>query len=108
METCEFLGTAITKPLYQLFDCGSYPAMVKTDPGEQISGEIYLINPATRETLHTYEGVNYGLYEYLPIELNKISFSNFEFDKFMNKNVYAYIFNGDCKNLRKISGWTCL
>jgi gamma-glutamylcyclotransferase (GGCT)/AIG2-like uncharacterized protein YtfP len=107
LETCEFLGTAITKSVYELYDCGSYPAMVKVELGEKIPGEIYLINPEIKEKLHAYEGVEYGLYHYQPIELNKISFSNLEFDKFINLTVHGYVFNGNFKNLSKISSWTC-
>ncbi len=70
-----FLGTAITKPLYHLFDCGRYPGIVKATNnsvainGVAINGELYCVDSQCLQQLHEVEGVDEGLYRYEIIEL---------------------------------------
>ena len=65
-----FIGTAQTLPLYRLFDCGEYPALVDaaTD-GQCVKGEVYRVSKACQLQLDEVEGVDEGLYERREIRL---------------------------------------
>lgn len=68
----KFLGTAVTKPLYRLYDCGSYPGMVHVAAnGLAVTGEVYQISDRVRTVLDEVEGVNEGLYECQPVLLDE-------------------------------------
>jgi gamma-glutamylcyclotransferase (GGCT)/AIG2-like uncharacterized protein YtfP len=103
-----FLGTGITKPEYQLYSCGSYPALVESegDAGIQVEGELYRITDQQKNNLHTYEGVQHGLYSFKKINLHTIKLNSF-----INipdiLNVYAYLFLGDLNSWQEITKWTC-
>lgn len=58
----QFLGPARTPPLFQLRDCGAYPALIRHEPGCCIEGELYLIDRAIQPLLDELEGVAEGLY----------------------------------------------
>ncbi len=61
---------AQTLPLYRLFDCGEYPALVDvaTD-GQRVKGEVYRVSEACQLQLDKVEGVDEGLYERREIRL---------------------------------------
>ncbi|MBX3440108.1 MAG: gamma-glutamylcyclotransferase [Planctomycetaceae bacterium] len=63
-----FLGTARTAPCYRLFDCGEYPGLVPNG-NRSIVGELWEVSARCLEQLDQIEGVDEGLYERRPIQL---------------------------------------
>ena len=60
----QFLGAAITAPVYRLFDLGGYPGMVRVARGGcAIEGEIWEIDKACLRALDRLEDVADGEYE---------------------------------------------
>jgi gamma-glutamylcyclotransferase (GGCT)/AIG2-like uncharacterized protein YtfP len=54
----EFLGEAITMPLYRLHAVSSYPGMtLDQDDGLSVKGELWAIDDATLTRLDEFEGV---------------------------------------------------
>ena len=52
------LGEFCTRPIYRLFDCGEYPAMVvDVDNGRSISGEVWAVDDAALAILDRVEAV---------------------------------------------------
>jgi gamma-glutamylaminecyclotransferase len=59
----EFVATASTQPLYRLYDCGSYPAMVTVAvDGRSVKGEVFRVDQECLLKLDEAEGVEEGLY----------------------------------------------
>jgi gamma-glutamylcyclotransferase (GGCT)/AIG2-like uncharacterized protein YtfP len=106
LRESQYLGTAITKPLYQLYSCGSYPALVACENGSNIQGEIYGISDEQKKRLDIYEGVAYGLYEFKKIELYSLNIVGFESVSSI-LDIKAYFFLGDLNSWQKITSWTC-
>jgi len=96
LENSAFVCEADTEPFYEMYSCGSYPAIIESTNGNKIHGEIYLINQKTKEELDSYEGVSYGLYEFKILKIK-----NFPED------VYGYVFSGSVENWEKIMAWPC-
>lgn len=69
LEGQRFLGTARTRPLYRIFDLGSYPGLVDWPDGLSIHGELYGIDEPCLGRLDDAEGVAEGLYARRPISL---------------------------------------
>jgi gamma-glutamylcyclotransferase (GGCT)/AIG2-like uncharacterized protein YtfP len=65
-----YVGTAVTKPLYRLFDLGSYPGMIEWPEGLSVHGEIYKVNHSCLQTLDDAEGTAEGLYARRPVLLH--------------------------------------
>ena len=65
-----FCGIAETKPLYRLFDLGSYPGLVDWPQGRSISGELYEVDATAIKRLDEAEGVADGLYARRRVELD--------------------------------------
>lgn len=102
-----FVGEATTKPLYSLYSCLTYPALVKDDAsGTNITGEVYKINSQIKKVLDQYEGVEYGLYTFEPIKLTKIDLKS-ETNFVAGNDINAYIYQGKLTNWEKIQEWTC-
>ena len=58
-----FVATASTQPHYRLFDCGTYPAMVKVAVGgRSVKGELFRVDQQCLFKLDEAEGVGEGLY----------------------------------------------
>jgi len=55
-------GQAVTRPLYRLFDLGSYPGLVEWPDGLAIRGEVYQVNRECLKRLDEVEGVAEALY----------------------------------------------
>ena len=54
----EFLGEAVTMPLYRLYCKGWHPAMVlDADNGLEIKGELWAVDKATLAKLDEYEDI---------------------------------------------------
>ncbi|MFY9253496.1 MAG: gamma-glutamylcyclotransferase family protein [Fuerstiella sp.] len=66
----KFLGTANTKPIYKLYDCGHYPGLIAASlDGISVTGEVYCVDNTCLQRLHDAEGVDEGLYSYGIIDL---------------------------------------
>lgn len=104
LETSNYLGVARTKPYFQLFSCFTYPALVRSTSGYQISGELYCVSDVQKKVIDDYEGVDYGLYQPESIELE-------EYDLLENKNlldgriVLSYIYYGNLTRWQQVSNW---
>ena len=66
LSNSPFIGVAWTKPLYRIYDCATYPALVLTGDGESVGGELYRVSPEIIAALDAFEGVQYRR---MPIEL---------------------------------------
>jgi gamma-glutamylaminecyclotransferase len=65
----QFVREAVTEPLYRLYDCGAYPALVEdTANGRAVRGEVYRVGPATLRQLDDLEAAPH-LYQLLPVRL---------------------------------------
>lgn len=54
----QFLGTAVTMPLYRLYGLGWHPGLVKdTEHGLAVEGELWSVDERTLAELDEYEGV---------------------------------------------------
>ena len=69
LEGQQFLGEARTLAQYRLFDCGSYPGLVKREDGLEIVGEVWSVDRVCLRQLDRVEGVEAGLYRRGTIEL---------------------------------------
>jgi len=71
LEGQRFVGRAVTKPLYRLYDLGGYPGMV-ADPelGSPIEGEVWDVDRGCLQRLDELEDVDGGEYarEVIPLE----------------------------------------
>ena len=92
-----FIGVAKTVRAYELYDCGSYPAMVRSDrDGSAVAGEVYEVTPQCLAVLDEVEGVSLNLYLPEKVKLQR------PFDRF---SVLAYIYQQSVDNLPQISVW---
>jgi gamma-glutamylcyclotransferase (GGCT)/AIG2-like uncharacterized protein YtfP len=62
LESQRSLGNATTKPVYRLFDLGSYPGLVEWPEGLAIHGEVYQVDADCLQRLDEAEGVAEGYY----------------------------------------------
>ena len=62
-------GSAVTKPLYRLFDLGTYPGIVEWPNGLSVQGEVYKVDDECLRRLDEAEGVAEGCYARRPIQL---------------------------------------
>lgn len=66
----KFLGECQTAQLYRLFDCGSYPALVRVAAnGLSVKGELFCVDPDCLAQLDIVECVSDQLYERSVIQL---------------------------------------
>lgn len=91
LNSQRWLGNALTEPDYRLYDCGSYPALVKaTKRGRAIHGEVYAVQPGIRTVLDEVEGVAEGLYVLENVRLQP---------PFNDPVVYAYFYARSVEHL---------
>ncbi len=60
LRGAEFAGEAATEPAYLLFNCGSYPGLVRAGKGEAgtaIRGELYCVDEELLAALDRFENV---------------------------------------------------
>ncbi len=62
-------GSAVTKPLYRLFDLGTYPGIVEWPNGLSVQGEVYKVDDECLRRLDEAEGVADGCYARRLIQL---------------------------------------
>ena len=92
-----FIGVAKTVPAYELYDCGSYPAMVRSDrDGNAVAGEVYEVTPQRLAVLDEVEGVSQNLYLPEKVKLQP---------PFDGASVLAYIYQQSIDNLPQIFVW---
>ncbi len=66
---CMKCGDFLTRPIYRLYDNGSYPCMIRDEKnGNSIKGEIWQINDEVLKRLDQLEGVPW-LYQREKVEL---------------------------------------
>ena len=67
----QFLETTRTSPIYRLFNCGTYPGLVRAedDDGLAVEGEVWKVDKDCLALLDEEEGVDVGLYERAAVEL---------------------------------------
>mgnify|MGYP000569032278 CR=1 FL=1 len=88
----QFIGLAETLPLYRLFDCGEYPALVAAlTKGKRVRGEVYRLSEACQLQLDDVEDVSDGLYERREIRLAA---------PFDTQNIEAYFYLHSVARLR--------
>lgn len=64
-----YLGEGQTLPQFRLLNCGWYPALVESNEGRSIRGEVWLVDDGTLQRLDEVEDVSSGLYERRAIPL---------------------------------------
>jgi len=64
-----YLGEGQTLPEFRLLNCGWYPALVESNEGRSIRGEVWQVNEETLQRLDEVEDVGSGLYERREISL---------------------------------------
>ena len=104
LQQQEYLGTAVTKPHYQMYACFSHPALIKAENGIEVHGEIYGITEECKLKVDNYEGVDYGLYLPEVIEL-KIFNPEENYKNIVLEKVVSYIYYGNVSWWRKIQQW---
>jgi len=62
-------GSAVTKPLYRLFDLRTYPGIVEWPNGLSVQGEVYEVDDECLRRLDEAEGVADGCYARRLIQL---------------------------------------
>jgi len=72
----KFVRVAQTVPRYRLYDCGSYPGLVESEPGVAIEGEVWSVSNECLARLDDIECVPDGLYERRLIELGEMDTEN--------------------------------
>jgi gamma-glutamylcyclotransferase (GGCT)/AIG2-like uncharacterized protein YtfP len=86
-----FLGEGCTLPNCRLYNCGSYPALVRDDhDGRAIEGEVWDVDAACLKTLDEVEGTSEGLYLRALIELES---------PFDGQRIETYLYAGSTKGL---------
>ena len=63
-----YLGTAVTRPKYRLYDLGAYPGLVPHEDGRAIEGELWEVNDECLAQLDAIEGVP-TLFDRVTVEL---------------------------------------
>ena len=104
LADANFVADAVTKPKYQLYSCGLYPALILGD--KSVQGEIYEIDEDTKIRLDNYEGVFDGYYNFEEIELITVNLVSGNY-KFLNKPIFAYLYQKDVSDFEKIDTWPC-
>src|SRR6185503_19126868 len=89
---CALIDTVCTKPKYLLYDCGSYPCMVKSDNGKYIKGEVYEVDPTTLKRLDQLEGVPW-LYQRDTVEL--VNFPHDTIAYFYQESIQGFVECGE-------------
>ena len=80
------LGEAQTATRCRLHRLGWYPGLVDDADGVFVSGELWEVDEPTLQVLDEIEGVDEGLYERRPVQLQA---------PFNRKNVLTYYYLGD-------------
>jgi gamma-glutamylcyclotransferase (GGCT)/AIG2-like uncharacterized protein YtfP len=92
LEEEEFVGEAVTKPLYRLWDVGAFPGLTEDfENGKAIQGELWRVSPECVVRLDRLEGTPY-LYRREVLQIEGVT-----------EEVQGYIFNRDYSRLEECS-----
>lgn len=97
LEKATFLGTAQTKPEYELLYNGSIPAMKAGS--ESVKGELYEVDEETLKGLDVLEEVSDNLYEKKEIEVDGKKVIAYLGGSIFNYDTWEHVPNGDYKAL---------
>ena len=109
LESSRFIGVAKTTPNYELYDCGTYPALVENMGrccGLGVWGELYEVGDSIMNRLDQIEGVDVGLYKRAIVNLSDFSLVNLPFSAdtvdFLEKKVtISYVYLHDVGSLEQ-------
>jgi gamma-glutamylcyclotransferase (GGCT)/AIG2-like uncharacterized protein YtfP len=105
-----YLGTAITKSEYAMYTLGGYPCLLNKSLSEKrgveanthVYGEIYEVSQECLSNLDRIEGVEYDLFERLPVNIETFTFTRLPLLKSVwqdieNKQAQAYFYKQEIK-----------
>jgi gamma-glutamylcyclotransferase (GGCT)/AIG2-like uncharacterized protein YtfP len=105
-----YLGTATTKSEYAMYTLGGYPCLLNKSLCEKrgveantfVYGELYEVDQECLSELDRIEGVEYDLFERLPVNIESFNFTRLPLAKSVwngvdNKQAYAYFFKQEIK-----------
>lgn len=101
----EFMGTAVTHPIYGLVDCGAYPGLIDvrnlcdSRVPQAIHGEIYRIDSDCLRELDLVEDIDNGLYQFDQIQIKSFNWNAKNLNAKIPQSVYAYFYSRDSTNL---------
>ena len=101
----EFMGTAVTQPIYGLVDCGAYPGLIDvrnlcdSRVPQAIHGEIYRIDSDCLRELDLVEDIDNGLYRFDQIQIKSFNWKAKNLKAKIPQSVYAYFYSRDSTNL---------
>ena len=101
----EFMGTAVTQPIYGLVDCGAYPGLIdvkipsNSRVPQAIHGEIYRIDSDCLRELDLVEDIDNGLYRFDQIQIKSFNWNAKNLNAKIPQSVYAYFYSRDSTNL---------
>mgnify|MGYP003336220795 FL=1 len=100
-----YLGTAKTKSEYCMYTLGGYPCLLNKRLAEKrgveantfVYGEVYEVTQECLTDLDKIEGVEFDLFERLPVEIDSFTFVRLPLSKTVwqsveNKQACAYLF----------------
>jgi len=67
-----YLGVALTRNNYLLFNCGGFPGLVPSKDEGQVWGELYEVDEECLEKLDVIEGTAHGLFSRKSVHLEEI------------------------------------
>ncbi len=85
-----FVGDAATRPLYRMYNCGTYPGLVKSHRGLSIRGELWIVDEGCLDRLDEIEGVAENQYQRESIDL---------LHPYQQQQVEAYFYRYDISGL---------
>jgi gamma-glutamylcyclotransferase (GGCT)/AIG2-like uncharacterized protein YtfP len=121
LDSSRFIGVAKTALNYELYDCGTYPALVSTPQRTTVAtedngctanrsggvwGELYEVDDPVMSRLDQIEGVDVGLYRREIVDLSYFSLVNLPLspgavDFVEKKATIAYVYLHDVSSLEK-------
>jgi len=100
LEKAKFLGTAQTKPEYELLYNGSIPA-AKTGGHDSIKGELYEVDAETLKSLDVLEEVDSNLYTKAEVDIDGKKATIYLGGNMFNFDTWEPVPNGDYAALMK-------
>lgn len=82
-----YLGTAATVPKYSMYQYSSFPALVESESGCSVIGELYEVNIECLTETDIIEGCREGVFERKAVELEEITLLALP----MNQNTWSDI-----------------
>jgi gamma-glutamylcyclotransferase (GGCT)/AIG2-like uncharacterized protein YtfP len=89
------VGEAVTEPCFRLLDCGAYPALIESEQGLAIRGEVYRVDENTLRQLDVLEEAPH-LFRLLPVQVRGFA-----------GTILAYLYQQDVSRFRDCGeNWT--